>query len=156
MNKGFTLIEMVLVVLILGIISSVAMPVSRLGIIRSKEMDLRRSLITIRRAIDKYKDEFDKVAEHKRYTEKDPFRELRQIDSTGYPETLDSLIEMKIIRRVPKDPMQKDLDDDIEKWWGLRSSTDERDSTMTNARDIYDIYSKSKGEALDGSKYKEW
>lgn len=156
MNKGFTLIEMVLVVLILGIISSVAMPVSRLGIIRSKEIELKRSLILLRRSIDKYKDEFDKVAQNDKYTEKDPFNEVRQIDSTGYPENLELLVEMKILRRIPEDPMRKDLGTDVNDWWNLKSSTDDKKSTMTNGRDVYDVYSKSEGEALDGSKYKDW
>ena len=63
---------------------------------------------------------------------------------------------MRYLRRVPEDPMQNELPNKVEDIWGVRSSTDDPKSTVSNKRDLYDIYSKSKGEALDGTQYKDW
>jgi general secretion pathway protein G len=82
-------------------------------------------------------------------------------DSTGYPETLEVLVtgvnlkdaagsRKKFLRRVPKDPMVEDGK------WGLRSYADDPDSTLWGGQDVYDVYSRSTGKAIDGSYYRDW
>jgi general secretion pathway protein G len=81
--------------------------------------------------------------------------------STGYPKDLHILVEgvdlqgaaaqkEKFLRRIPKDPMTEDGE------WGLRSYADEPDSVTWGGQDVYDIYSKSDKQALDGSYYRDW
>ena len=56
----------------------------------------------------------------------------------------------KFLRRIPKDPMTE------EGGWGLRTYFDETDSDIWGGEDVYDVYSMSDEEALDGTLYKEW
>lgn len=146
MEKGTTLIELVIVVLILGILASVTLPVSRIAIIRAQEMQLKKELRTIREGIDKYKENYDKglyIAE-------------KQIDSTGYPKNLKELVTKKILRKIPEDPFGDNEGNDPDKWWNKLSTTDDPSSKMSNGRDVFDVKSKSEGVALDGSKYGDW
>lgn len=144
MEKGTTLIELVVVILVVGILASVTIPVAKTAVVRTQEIELKRNLRTIREAIDKYKDNFDKGL----------YKDNVQVDSTGYPVTFDELIKKRVLRRIPLDPFSTETEP--KKCWGLKSSTDEKGSSMTNGRDLYDVYSKSEGVAIDGTKYKDW
>jgi general secretion pathway protein G len=84
-----------------------------------------------------------------------------QLGSEGYPEELEILVEgvdqvgaqgkkLKFMRRIPFDPMTRSTD------WGMRSYQDRPDSTFWGGQNVYDVYSKSNGTALDGTKYKDW
>ena len=165
-QKGFTLIEMIVTFTILAILAAVAIPLARTAVKREKEIELRRSLRTIRDAIDAYK----KLADENRIEFED--------DTEGYPPDLETLVEgvevsggaqpgrmlrdrsrrereedkkiVKFLRRIPKDPMTNSFD------WGLRSYQDEPDSENWGGENVYDVYTKSPGAALDGTKYKEW
>jgi general secretion pathway protein G len=116
---------------------------------RQKEVELRTALREMRLAIDKYKEASD----------------AGQIQVTlgteGYPATLDVLVDgvpmlnavdkkLKLLRRIPIDPMTNSTD------WGLRAYQDEPDSLSWGGSNVFDVYSKSEGTALDGTKYKEW
>jgi general secretion pathway protein G len=79
----------------------------------------------------------------------------------GWPPDLDTLVEgveqlnavdkrLRFLRRIPIDPMTGDQE------WGLRSSQDSWDSTSHGGQNVYDVYSKSSGTALDESKYSDW
>ena len=165
-QKGFTLIEMTITFTILAILAAVAIPLAKTAVKREKEIELRRSLRTIRDAIDAYK----KLADENRIKFED--------NSEGYPPDLETLIKgvevsgsaqpggtqqgrtqraqtkdtkiVKFLRRIPKDPMTNSFD------WGLRSYQDDPDSENWGGENVYDIYTKSLGIALDGTKYKEW
>jgi general secretion pathway protein G len=170
-QKGFTLIEMIVTFTILAILAAVAIPLGRTAIKREKEIELRRSLRMIRDAIDAYK----KLADENRIE----FEEKTE----GYPPELETLVNgvevsgeaqpgrkmpgssrasrsreeqsedkkiVKFLRRIPKDPMTNSYD------WGLRSYQDDPDSENWGGENVYDIYTKSPGTALDGTKYKEW
>ena len=83
------------------------------------------------------------------------------MDSTGYPPTLETLVEgvdsndpdpikLKFLRRIPKDPMTEEGE------WGLRSYADDLDSDIWGGQDVYDIYTQSEDQALDGTYYRDW
>ena len=152
-EHGFTLVEVVVVVTILMIMASAAMPLARVTHQRTKEAELRRSLREMRTAIDKFKDAVDQglIAT----------TELRP-GSEGYPPDLATLVEgvpaandasgrkLKFLRRVPTDPMTNGTE------WGLRSYQDKADSTSWGGQNVFDVYTTSSAPALDGTKYKDW
>ncbi len=149
--KGFTLIELIVVIVIISVLASVAIPIFETSIQREKEIELRRALRTIRQAIDEYK-EF--VIKNKIKLDEDQY---------FYPKTLDDLVKgveyrdkknklriKKFLRRIPKDPMTNSFD------WGLRSYQDKKDSRSWGGENVWDVYTKSEKKALDGSYYKDW
>lgn len=149
LDKGFTLIEMIIVMAILSLMATIVMPLAKTTAKRSKEIELRRNLRIIRTALDEYK----KLA--------DEGKIQKGVGESGYPKNMQILIDgvslidaagmkAKLLRRIPKDPMTEDGT------WGKRSYFDDPDSTVWDGRDIYDIYSKSDGIALDGSRYADW
>jgi len=135
------------------ILASAAMPLARVAVQREKEVELRRALREIRTAIDKYKDAVDQGVIGGTNI---------RLGSEGYPPTLDVLVEgvtpqndasgrkLKFLRRIPIDPMTKSTD------WGLRSYQDSPDSTSWGGQNVFDVYTKSTGVALDGTKYRDW
>ncbi len=145
-SRGFTLIELVIAVVILGILSGVAVPIVRVQVRRTKERDLRRDLWEMRDAIDRYKDAADRGA----------FR--TKAGSENYPPDLQTLVDgvdigakkLRFLRRIPTDPMTGNTD------WGLRSVQDEPTAETWGGQDVFDVYSKSNGTALNGTQYKDW
>ena len=148
MKNGFTLIEMLIVVAIVALLASVAVPLAELGWQRGKEQDLRHALREIRTAIDAYKRASDDGVIEKK------------ADSSGYPETLSVLVEgaaakqdpkapkVFFLRRIPKDPITGED-------WGLRSYESPADSPQAG-RDVYDVYSKSDDVGLNKVPYRQW
>jgi len=166
-EKGFTLTEMMVTLTVLAILAGAALPLVKTAVKREKEIELRRNLRIIREAIDAYK----KLADENKI-------EVEE-DTEGYPPDLETLVKgielkeggqqgaeeggteetksssgtkkiVKFLRRIPKDPMTNSSD------WGLRSYQDDPDSTTWGKENVYDIYTKSQGKALDGTKYKDW
>jgi general secretion pathway protein G len=155
--KGLSLIELVVTMTILGILAAGVMPLTRMTAQRTKEMELRRNLRTIRIAIDDFKKKFDKMPEGPQKT------------GRGYPKDLQELLEgrdfgdlktgkIKFLRRKIYDPFHPPESDRDDMWgWNLRSSVDKPDSTTWGKEDVFDVYSMSEGTALDGkTKYNEW
>jgi general secretion pathway protein G len=150
---GFTFIELLVVTAILIILASAAMPLTRVTVQRQKEAELRRSLREMRTAIDKFKDAVD--------TGQIGATDIRA-GSEGYPPDLETLVEgvsvagdasgrkLKFLRRIPIDPMTNSTE------WGMRSYQDRPDSSSWGGQNVYDVYCKSEGTALDGTKYKDW
>ena len=143
---GFTLIELIVATTILIILTGMAIPLARVTIKRQRERELRYDLWEMRDAIDRYKDAADRGA----------FQ--IKVDSNGYPPDLDTLVKgvdvggkkLKFLRRVPIDPMTGDTE------WGMRSMQDDPDSDSWDGENVFDVYTKSEGTALDGTKYKDW
>jgi general secretion pathway protein G len=146
---GLTLVELIFTVAIVSILSLAALPLARVTIQREREVELRRNLREIREAIDRYKDAADRG-----------FVELK-FGSEGYPPDMETLVKgvaqlnavdkkLKFLRRIPRDPMTGSTE------WGLRSSQDSPDSKSYGGQNVYDIFSKSTGTALDGTKYADW
>ncbi|MGC2744816.1 MAG: type II secretion system protein [Candidatus Angelobacter sp.] len=146
-QRGVTLVEMIVVVTILLILMGAAMPVLKVSIRRQRETDLRRDLWEMRSAIDRYKDAADKNA----------FQQ--KLGSEGYPPDLDTLVngveiaggkKLRFLRRIPVDPMIGNTD------WGLRSMQDDPQSDSWGGQNVFDVYTKSTGVALNGTKYNDW
>jgi general secretion pathway protein G len=152
-ETGFTFVELLVVSTILLILASAVMPLARVTVQRQREAELRRTLREIRTAIDRHKDAADAggiaAFDIKAGTE-------------GYPPTLETLVEgvtkagdatgikLKFLRRIPIDPMTRSTE------WGMRAYGDRPDSTAWGGGNVYDVYTKSTGKALDGTKYKDW
>lgn len=143
---GFTLIELVVATTILLVLSGMVIPVARVTVKREKERQLRHALWEMRDAIDRYKDAADRGA----------FQ--TKVGSNGYPPDLDTLVngvdvgakKMRFLRHIPMDPMTGGID------WGLHSTQDDPDSDSWDGNAVFDVYTKSQGIALDGTKYKDW
>jgi general secretion pathway protein G len=154
-STGFSLIELTVTVAILGLLSGIAVPTVELAVQRTKEHELRVSLREIRKAIDAYKQAHDDG------------RIARTVGDSGYPPALSVLAEgvvdakspekakIYFIRRIPRDPVAADQDGPPAKAWGLRSYASSPESPA-EGRDVFDVYSKSVGVALNGVPYKDW
>jgi general secretion pathway protein G len=152
-DGGFTFVELLVVCTIIAILASAIMPLAKVTATRTREAELRRSLREMRTAIDKFKD----AADAGLIAPMDI-----QAGSENYPPKLEVLVEgvtinndqtgrkLKFLRRIPIDPMTNSTE------WGMRSYSDRPESTSWGGSNVYDVYTKSDGKALDGTKYKEW
>jgi general secretion pathway protein G len=145
--SGFTLLELIVAATILSILTMMALPLARVTIQREKEKELREALWQMRDAIDRYKD----AAEQGKFQTK--------VESQNYPPDLETLVKgveaqggkkIRFLRSIPRDPMTKSTE------WGLRSMQDDPDSDSWGGQNVFDVYTKSQGTALDGTKYKDW
>ena len=146
---GMTLLELIIACSILLILSSAALPVFKYTVIRQKETELRRDLREMKDAIDRYKDTADR-------------NQIRvEIGSEGYPPDLETLVKgvqlgassdrkIRFLRKIPVDPMTGRAE------WGQRAVQDDPDSKSWGGKNVFDVYSKSTGTALDGTKYSDW
>lgn len=148
-NRGFTLIELLITIAVLGVLASVAMPLVEVTVKRTKELELRRALRHIREGVDRFKIEYDKAKQNVTDA-KEIFKERVSFDRSGYPVTLEELVETRTLRRIPKDPMTENGE------WVTRSYSDSLKSTLTDRRDVYDVRTASEKSGLDGSKYETW
>ena len=147
--RGLTLIELLISIAVLGVLAEVAMPLVLVSATRTREMELRRALRKIREGIDQFKAEYDRARTNVQGSRID-FKKLVSVDRTGYPQTLDEMVQAKILRRIPRDPMNPDGK------WVTRSFSDNPDSSLSDGKDVYDLRSASKAVALDGTTYDTW
>jgi len=145
-DEAFMLIELIAAITILLVLTTLALPLARNEIIRARETRLHENLRMIRDAIDRYKNDSDYG--------KIPIK----VDSFGYPPDLQTLVDgvpvkgsakgkYKYLRKIPVDPMTGTAD------WGLRAMQDDPDSKSWGGANVFDVYSKSQGTALDGTLY---
>lgn len=145
-QRGFTLIELIVATSILIILTGMAVPLLRSTIQRERERELHDDLWMMRDAIDRYKDAADRNA----------FQ--TKVGSEGYPPDLETLVtgvdvggkKLKFLRKIPIDPMTGQAE------WGLRSMQDDATSDSWGGQNVFDVYTKSQGTALDDTKYKDW
>lgn len=153
-SGGFSLIEVIITVAIIGLLASVAAPLADTVLRRSKEQDLRQALMSLRNAIDAYKDAADGG------------RIQRSADESGYPPTLTVLVDgvtdtrspsgakLYFLRRIPRDPFA-DPAVPAEQTWGQRSYASPPDNPQPG-RDVFDVYSLADGSGMNGIPYREW
>jgi general secretion pathway protein G len=168
-EKGFTLIELLVVIAIMAILASAAMPLSRMTVKRAREIELRANLRTLRTAIDAFRNDCLPVVPGTPGAV--PMKlssDYCKPEQDYYPESLEQLTEplqmtggagdktRKYLRRIPRDPMTELDTAGNPNNWGLRSYSDEPDSTQWGGGNVFDVYSKSDKTALDGSKYNTW
>ncbi len=145
-EAGLTLVELIIVVAILSILATAAVPIARFQVRREKERELRRDLWEMRAAIDRYKDAADKGAFQVK------------VESMGYPPDLQTLVDgvevqgktVRFLRKIPVDPLTGNSE------WGTRSNQDDPESDSGDGQNVFDVYSKSQSTALDGTKYSTW
>ncbi len=145
-QSGMTLVELIVAIAIMAILATGVLPITRTVVKREREKELRAALWQMRDAIDRYKDAADRGA----------FQ--IKLGSEGYPPDLDALVKgvdvqgkkIRFLRHVPVDPMTHSTE------WGMRSMQDDPTSDSWGGQGVFDVYSKSTGTALDGTKYSDW
>lgn len=150
--RGVTYLELIATAAIVMILASAIMPLARVASTRQKEIELRRALRETRTALDRY----HQAVEQGQIGGTDV-----KLGSEGYPPDLEALVKgvnrvgaidrkLKFLRRIPVDPMTASAE------WGLRCYQDDPDATSWCGQNVWDVYSKSGGKALDGTLYKDW
>ncbi|MBE3132576.1 MAG: type II secretion system protein [Acidobacteria bacterium] len=152
-QHGYSFVELLVVASIVLVLASAAMPLARVTVQRQREVELRRVLREMRTAIDRFKDAVD--------TGQIGSTEIKT-GSEGYPPDLQALVDgvtaandasgrkLKFLRRIPIDPLTRSTE------WGLRAYQDKADATSWGGQNVFDVYTKSTGTALDGTKYRDW
>jgi general secretion pathway protein G len=153
---GFTLIELMITVALVGLLSTMVLPLTELTVQRSKEQELRSALREIRMALDEYK----KAVDEKKI--------ISKAGKSGYPESLTVLLEgvpdatnpdnklkIRFLRRMPRDPMAIDPNLRAVDTWGTRSYSSEWDNP-SSGDDVFDVYSLSDKAGMNGVAYNKW
>ncbi len=152
---GFTLVELVITVAIVGILASAVVPLVQVAAQRAKESELRAALRQTREAIDAYKRAADEG------------RVARLVNESGYPKTLEVLVEGAVdvktpdrrkiyfLRRIPRDPFAQEASVPAAAAWGKRSYASPPDAPA-EGDDVFDVYTKAPGIGLNGIAYREW
>lgn len=154
-SRGFTLIELVVTLAIVGLLATAALPLAQLVAQREKEAELRTALRDIRTALDAYR--VSAQTGHIRL----------ELGASGFPPDLKSLYEgvediaspdktrIYFLRRIPRDPFYPDPSVPGEESWGLRSYQSPPDSPQPGD-DVFDVYSLSQKTGLNGVPYHDW
>lgn len=154
-TRGFTLVEVMVTLAIVGMLASVAIPLGKMAVQRGKELELKQALREIRGGIDAYK----RAGEQGRI-------EIAA-DASGYPPGLDVLVDgvanaqdpnkakIYFLRRLPRDPFYPDSSAPAVQSWGVRSYASPPEDPQAGD-DVFDVYTYTKGVGLNGVPYREW
>lgn len=149
-QRGFTYLELIMSLTLLAVLSAALVPTTQKMVKRQKETELRRTLLQMRTAIDRFKKAHE-----------EGIISVRDVQQQGYPKDLDELVEgvpladtsggtLRFLRKIPVDPITGEAE------WGMRSTQDEPDDSSWGRENLFDVYSLSDGVALDGTEYSEW
>lgn len=155
-RSGFTLIEMLMTVAIVGLLASLTLPLAEVSVKRGKEQELRQALREIRTALDAHKQAVEEG------------RIANTLLQSGYPASLQVLVDgvpdagsvdrkkrIYFLRRIPRDPFFTDPERPDEDSWGRRSYASSADAPEEGA-DVFDVYSRAPGTGLNGIPYSRW
>lgn len=154
-GSGFTLIELIVTVAIVGVLAGAAFPFMDLVVTRQREIELQSALRQIRTAIDAYKTAWDEG------------RIPRVVGTSGYPKSLGELVNgvpdeksarktnIYFLRRLPRNPMYGEAATSAEMTWGKRSYASPPDFPR-EGDDVFDVYAPGPGVGLNGVPYREW
>ena len=155
-RRGFTLIELVITVAIIGLLATAAWPMAELSVQRAREQELRFALREIRSALDAYKEAVNDG------------RIVNALGESGYPPSLGVLVDgipdtrdpegksrIYFLRKIPRDPMFAGPEMTNEQTWGKRSYASSA-SEPVEGEDVFDVYSLSSGIGLNGIPYRDW
>jgi general secretion pathway protein G len=155
-TKGFTLVELIMTVAIIGLLATLTLPLAELSVKHSKEQELRLALRQMREALDAYKQAVEDG------------RIIRSEGKSNYPPTLQILVEgvpdakdptnqnkIYFLRRIPRDPMENDSNKQNIDTWGKRSYESSADDPQ-EGDDVFDVYSLSADTGLNGTPYRNW
>ena len=126
-EAGWTLIELMVVMSLIGVLATLALAQYRNSVQAAKEAVLKADLFLMRDAIDQY-----------------------YADKGTYPASLQSLVSEGYLRRIPDDPITRSADS----WTTTNAEFDP--GAATGSTGIYDVKSGADGVALDGSRYADW
>ena len=151
-SRGVTYLELIATAAIVMILASAILPMGKVAVRRQRELELRRELRTLRRAVDQYKQAVDQGQIGGTDV---------KLGSEGYPPDLETLVKgvnrvgaldrkLKFLRRLPVDPMTSTAE------WGQRCYQDDPDATSWCGENVWDVYSKSTAKGLDGTNYNTW
>ena len=152
---GFTLIELIVTVAIVGILAGAAVPMMDLVVTRQREYQLQAALRQIRTAIDAHKTAWDEG------------RIPRRLGASGYPRSLADLVDgvpdekdplkakIYFLRRLPRNPLNADPGVSAAATWGKRSYASAPDFPL-EGDDVFDVYAPSTVVGLNGIPYREW
>lgn len=155
-RPGFTLIEMLVTVAIVGLLASIALPLAEVSVKRAKEHELRLALREIRSALDAHRQAVEEG------------RIANAMHESGYPASLQVLVDgvpeasspdrkkrIYFLRRIPRDPFFADPSRPDEESWGKRSYASSPDAPEEGA-DVFDVYTRASGTGLNGIPYARW
>jgi general secretion pathway protein G len=154
-SRGFTLIEVVITLAIVGLMATAVFPLAELSVQRNKEAQLADNLRKIRTALDAYKQAADNGQIE------------MEVGQSGYPPDLATLVSgvtdvsdpnlptIYFLRRLPRDPFYPDPTADPADTWGLRSYESPPDDPQAGD-DVFDVFSQSERIGLNGVPYRDW
>jgi general secretion pathway protein G len=125
-SSGFTLLEMMIVMIIMGILISIALPIYNQSVVRAREAVLRNDLFELRKLISQY-----------------------TLDKQKAPQSLDDLVQGGYIKIIPKDPMTNEANWEVVQE-DVLLTVDQQDPG------IDDVHSASSATASDGTAYSSW
>ena len=152
---GFSLVEMTIVVAVMAVLASSAVPLYELHVKREKEQELRVGLRQIREALDAYKRAIQDGRIARKADESEYPRKLEDL-VTGIPDIKDpEKRKIYFLRRLPRDPMSEDESLSAAETWGKRAYESPPDNPQ-EGDDVFDIFSRSQNIGLNGIPYDKW
>jgi general secretion pathway protein G len=154
-DGGFSLVELTVVVAIMAVLASSAVPLYELHVKREKEQELRVGLRQIREALDAYKRAIQDGRIARKADESEYPRKLEDL-VTGIPDIKDpEKRKIYFLRRLPRDPMSEDESLSAAETWGKRAYESPPDNPQ-EGDDVFDIFSRSQNIGLNGIPYDKW
>jgi len=167
-QQGVTLLELMITLVIIFILASVALPLTKISTKRAKELELRQTLRMMRTSIDNFRKDWARDGN----TLLGPLCVKNQLSCkentgvTGYPKSLETLLKIELtgaeatvtetlairryLRSIPNDPMTDSTE------WGLRCYQDDADEDRWCEEDVFDVFTTSTATASNGTTYREW